>query len=94
MEARERTKITWHMGDNLFLRIYLLKKYGYHAFEIHVQKKHILFEAIYLPGLLAGPSGIRVGWVIETNGRLEAEILPTSVGPPSGGRAAFFAPLV
>ena len=26
----------------------------------------------YLPGFLAGPSGIRVEWGIETNGRFEA----------------------
>ena len=26
-----------------------------------------------LPGLLAGPSGIRAGWVIETKSRLGAE---------------------
>ena len=38
-----------------------------------------------LPCLLAGPSGIRVG----TNGRFEAERPPTSVGLPSGERAAF-----
>ena len=49
---------------------------------------------LYFPGLLAGPSGIRVGWGIETNGRFEAERLSTSVGPPSGGRAATFVPYV
>ena len=48
---------------------------------------------VYLPGLLAGPSGIGVGWGIETNGRFEAERPPTLVGPPSGGRAAFQTPL-
>ena len=42
----------------------------------------------YFPGLLAGPSGIRVG--VSNNGRFEAERPPTSVGPPSGGRAATF----
>ena len=42
----------------------------------------------YFPGLLAGPSGIRVGWAIETNGRFDAERPPTSVGPTSGGRTA------
>ena len=47
---------------------------------------------LYLPGLLAGPSGIRVGWGIEMHGRFEAERPPTSVGPPSGGRAAFLTP--
>ena len=31
--------------------------------------------------------------VIETNGRFEAERPRTSVGPPSGGRAAFLSPL-
>ena len=48
---------------------------------------------LHFPGLLAGPSGIRVGWGIETNGRFEAERPPTSVGPPSGGRAAFLSPM-
>ena len=48
----------------------------------------------YLPGFSAGPFGIRVGWGIETNGRFEAERLPTSVGPPSGERAAPFVPYV
>ena len=41
-----------------------------------------------------GPSGIRVGWGIEINGRFEAERLPTSVGQPSGGQAATFVPYV
>ena len=49
---------------------------------------------IYFPGLLAGPSGIRVGWGIETNGRFETERPPTSVGPPSGGRTASSVPYV
>ena len=49
---------------------------------------------LYLPGLLAGPFGIRVGWGIETNGRFEAERPPTSVGPPSGGRTASSVPYV
>ena len=48
---------------------------------------------MYFPSLLAGPSGIRVGWGIETNCRFEAKRPPTSVGPPSGGRAAFLSPL-
>ena len=30
---------------------------------------------------------------IETNGRFEAKRPPTSVGPPSGGRAAFLSPM-
>ena len=47
----------------------------------------------YFPGLLAGPSGIRVGWGIETNGRFKAERPPVSVGPPLGGRAAFQTPM-
>ena len=53
-----------------------------------------LFVLVYsLLGLLAGPSGIRVGWGIETNGRFEAEKPPTSIGPPSGGLAAFLSPM-
>ena len=48
---------------------------------------------IYFPGLLARLSGIRVGWGIETNGRFEAERPPSSVGPPSGERAAFLSPM-
>ena len=52
----------------------------------------LAFILTYLPGLLAGPSGIRAGWGIETKGRFEAERPPTSVGPPSGGRAAFQTP--
>ena len=47
----------------------------------------------HFPGLLAGPSGIHVGWGIETNGRFEAEKPPTSVESPSGGRAAFLSPM-
>ena len=47
-----------------------------------------------IPGLLAGPSGIRLGWGIEINGRFEPERPPTSVGPPSGGRTATFVPYV
>ena len=42
----------------------------------------------------AGPSGIRVGWGIDINGRYETESPPTSVGPPSGGRATTFVPYV
>ena len=42
----------------------------------------------------AGPSGIRVEWGIEINGRFEAERPPASVGPPLGGRAATFVPYV
>ena len=42
----------------------------------------------------AGPSGIRAGWGIETNGKFEAERPPASIGPPSGGRAVTFVPYV
>ena len=50
----------------------------------------------YLPGLLAGLSGICAKWGIKINGRFEAERPPASVGPPSGGQAVFdsYAPLV
>ena len=41
----------------------------------------------------AGPSGIRAGWGIETNGRFEAERPSALAGPPSGGRAAFMTPM-
>ena len=51
-----------------------------------------IYIYIYFPGLLSGPSGIRVGSGIETNGRFETERPPGSVGPPSGGRAAFLSP--
>ena len=34
---------------------------------------------------LAGPSGIRARWGIETNGRFEAEKTLASAGPPLGG---------
>ena len=44
-------------------------------------------------GRLAGPSGFRAGWVIEINGRFYAKRPPTSVGPPSGGQAAFQTPI-
>ena len=47
----------------------------------------------FSPGLLAGLPSIRVGWGIKTNDRFEAERPPTSVGPPSGGRAAFQIPM-
>ena len=42
----------------------------------------------YFPGF-CWPSGLRVGWGIEINGRFEAERPPTSAGPPSDERAAF-----
>ena len=60
--------------------------------NIFLPKPRTIDILSYFPGLLEGPSGIRVGWGIETNGRFEAERLPTSVGPPSGGRAAFLSP--
>ena len=41
----------------------------------------------------AKPSGIRDGRGIEINGRFEAEMPLTSVGPPSGGRAALMTPM-
>ena len=59
-------------------------------FNIYADLK--CYHTIYW-GLLAGPSGIRVRWGIETNGRFETEKPPTSVGPPSGGQAAFLSPL-
>ena len=37
----------------------------------------------------AGPSGIRIRWGIEINGRFEAERPPALAGLPSGGQAAF-----
>ena len=37
---------------------------------------------------LAGLSGIRAGWGIETNGRFEAERPTALARPPLGGRAA------
>ena len=45
----------------------------------------------YLPGL--GVTLFTWSRSIETNGRFEAERPPTSVGPPSGGRAAFLSPM-
>ena len=33
----------------------------------------ILMTDLFLPGFLAGPSGIRAGWVLETKSRLGAE---------------------
>ena len=42
---------------------------------------------------IAGPSGIRAGWGIETNGRFVAERPSASAGPPSGGRTATLTPL-
>ena len=52
----------------------------------------ILHPTIDTSLALAGPSGIRAGWGIETNGRFEAERPPTLAGPPSGGRAATLTP--
>ena len=43
---------------------------------------------------LAGPSGIRAGWGIETNGRLVAERPPASAWAPLGVRAATLTPFV
>ena len=58
--------------------------------ETHINYwvEYIAYPAFWLSRL-----GIRVGWGIETNGRFEAERPPTSVGPPSGGRAALFSPM-
>ena len=47
-----------------------------------------------LLGLMAGSSGIRARWAIKINGRFEAERLPASSGPPSGGRAASSVPYI
>ena len=55
---------------------------------------HTVVLIIASTGLLAGPSGIRVGWVIEINGRFEAERPPASAGPPLGGQAATSVPYV
>ena len=71
---------------NTFLIFSLLEIMVFDAENIHKIYTYFL-------GLLAGPSGIRVGWGIETNGIFEAERPPTSVGPPSGGRAAFLSPI-
>ena len=54
-----------------------------------------MLNIIYLSSTnlaLAGPSGICARWGIETYGRFEAERLPSSAGPPSGGRAATLTP--
>ena len=51
-------------------------------------------ERRMLPRLLAVPSGIRAGGLIEINGRFEAERPPVLAGPPSGGRAASSVPYV
>ena len=54
----------------------------YLSYFVLYSHNHIqLCTYTYLPGLLAGPSGIRVGWGIETNRRFEAERPPTLVGP-------------
>ena len=47
----------------------------------------------YTSPAFTGPSGIRAGWGIETNGRFDAEKLPALAMPPSGGRAATLTPL-
>ena len=44
--------------------------------EVNVVEKPVsrnILTQISLLGLLAGPSGIRAGWVIETKSRLGAE---------------------
>ena len=41
------------------------------AGHLRINKSHDKITR-YFPGLLAGPSGICVGWGIETNGRFEA----------------------
>ena len=64
---------------------------------LSIQPQHylsILLITDRFPGLLAGSSGIRDGWVIEINGRFEAERPPASAGPPSHGRAASSVPYV
>ena len=47
----------------------------------------------YTSLVLAGPSGIRVRWGIEINGRFAAERPPSLAGPHSGGWAATLTPL-
>ena len=60
---------------------------------LDTQHYKVRIKSKVAPFPTSGPSGIRVGWGIETNGSFEAERPPTSAGPPSGERAAFLSPM-
>ena len=64
---------------------------NYHDNLIWCHLCAIWIDGSYLPGL--GVTLLTWTRSIETNGRFEAERPPTSVGPPSDGRAAFLSPV-
>ena len=84
-------KIWLCLQSNIITNIYIGMTFRYKI--THKSSQTYFLQGRYSPSLLAGPSGIRLGWGIETKGRFEAERPPTSVGPPSGGRAAFWSPM-
>ena len=57
-------------------------------------QEYITYHLDHFPGFLAGPSGISTEWVVEINGRFEAERPPNSAGPPSGERATSSVPYI